>query len=89
MPRGIIVTALLILAVMIAAKDGRLPRATGLTGSCLVAQQGADGSQLVACRKGTLEGRPDLSRRSCTAAGLSGTYQYWRCPSGQAAAAAP
>ena len=89
MPRGIIVTAVLILAVMVAAKDGRLPRATGLTGSCLVAQQAVDGPQLVACRKGTLEGRPDLSRRSCTAAGLSGPYQYWRCPAPEVAAAAP
>jgi hypothetical protein len=89
MPRGIIVTALCIFAAMLAVKDGRLPRVAGLTGSCLVAQRAADGSQLVACRAGTLEGRPDLSRRSCTAAGLSQTYQYWRCPAPLQAAAAP
>ena len=87
MPRGIVVTAACILAAMVAVKDGRLPRAAGLTASCLVAQQAADGAQLVACRPGALEGRPDLSRRSCTVAGTSGTYQYWRCPAPQSSAA--
>jgi hypothetical protein len=89
MPKGIIVIAVLVLAVMIAAKDGRLPRAAGLTASCLVAREATDGSQLVACRAGALEGQPDLSRRSCTSAGRSGTYAYWRCPARQQAAAAP
>ena len=89
MPKGIIVTAVLILAVMIAAKDGRLPRAAGLTASCLVARQAGDGSQVVACRSGALEGQPDLSHRSCTAAGRTGTYAYWRCPAQQQASPAP
>jgi hypothetical protein len=84
MPKGIIVAAALILAVMVAAKDGRLPRKAGLTASCIVARQEADGGQLVACRAGALEGRPDLSRRSCFAAGANGTYAYWRCPTAQA-----
>jgi hypothetical protein len=88
-PKGIIVIALLVLAVMIAAKDGRLPRKVGLTASCLVARRAADGSQLVACRSGVLEGRPDLTRRSCTPAGRTGTYEYWRCPAGQQSAPAP
>jgi hypothetical protein len=89
MPKGIIVIAVLVLAVMLAAKDGRLPRAAGLTASCLVARQGGDGSQLVACRSGALEGQPDLTRRGCTTAGRSGTYAYWRCPAGQQASPAP
>ena len=84
MPRGIIVTAVLILALMVAAKDGRLPRKAGLTASCIVAQQESDGGQIVACRAGSLEGRPDLTRRSCLAAGSTGTYAYWRCPTAQA-----
>ena len=89
MPKGIIVVALLVLAVMIAAKDGRLPRAAGLTASCQVARRSADGSQLVACRPGALEGRPDLTGRSCTPAGTTGTYAYWRCPAGQESSPAP
>jgi hypothetical protein len=88
-PKGIIVIAVLVLAVMIAAKDGRLPRAAGLTASCQVARQASDGSQLVACRSGVLDGRPDLTKRSCTPAGTTGTYEYWRCPAGQEAAPAP
>ena len=89
MPKGIIVIAVLILAVMIAAKDGRLPRAAGLTASCMVARQASDGSELVACRSGVLEGRPDLTRRGCTPAGQTGTYEYWRCPAGQQSSSAP
>ena len=89
MPKGIIVIAVLILAVMIAAKDGRLPRAAGLTASCMVARQASDGSQLVACRSGALDGRPDLTRRSCTPAGVTGTYEYWRCPAQQQSSPAP
>lgn len=89
MPKGIIVTAVLILAVMIAAKDGRLPRAAGLTASCLVARQAGDGSQVVACRAGALEGQPDLTRRGCTPAGRTGTYEYWRCPAQQQSSPAP
>ena len=89
MPKGIIVIAVLVLAVMLAAKDGRLPRAAGLTASCMLARQSADGSQLVACRSGALEGQPDLTRRSCLPAGRTGTYAYWRCPAQQASAPAP
>jgi hypothetical protein len=85
MPKGIIVAAVLVFALMLAAKDGRLPRKAGLTGSCFVAQQESDGGQLVACRAGVLEGRPDLSHRSCLAAGATGRYAYWRCPTAQAA----
>jgi hypothetical protein len=88
-PRGIVVIAVLVLAVMIAAKDGRLPRAAGLTASCLVARQEADGSQLVACRSGVLEGQPDLTRRSCTSTGRTGTYAYWRCPVGRRSSPPP
>jgi hypothetical protein len=64
MPKGPIVIALLALAVMIAAKDGRLPRAAGLTASCQVARLAADGSQVVACRSGAPRGaaRPDPAR---------------------------
>jgi hypothetical protein len=88
-PKGIFVTAACILALMAAVKDGRLPRYTGLTATCLVAQRELDGSELVACRPGALEGRPDLTRRACSRAGRNGTYEYWRCAAAQAAAPAP
>ena len=76
MIKRVVVTGLLIFGLMVAIKDGRVLRATGLTGRCTVAQTLADGTQLEACRSGKLEGRPDLSRDGCKTAGLSGTYEY-------------
>jgi hypothetical protein len=80
MIKRVVVTGLLIFGLMVAVKDGRLLRETGLKGTCSVAQTLADGSQVEACRAGKLEGRPDLRRQGCKTAGLSGTYEYWRCP---------
>jgi hypothetical protein len=77
----VVIAGLLVLAVMIAVKDGRITRATGLAGACSVAQTLVDGTQVEACRPGKLAGRPDLTRQGCTDAGLSGTTEYWRCPS--------
>jgi hypothetical protein len=82
MLKRIVAAGVLVLALMVAVKDGRVLRETGLTGVCSTAQTFADGSQIEACRPGKLEGRPDLSRQGCTAAGLTGRYQYWRCPAG-------
>ena len=76
----VLVAGLLILGVMLAVKDGRVLRATGLVSSCLVLQHGVDGSQLEACRSGRLQARPDLSSRGCVDAGLVGIYEYWHCP---------
>ena len=80
MIKRIVIAGVLVLALMIALKDGRILRHAGLTGECSVAQTLADGTMLEACRSGKLAGRPDLSRQGCRVAGLSGTYQYWRCP---------
>lgn len=82
MIKRIVVAGVLVLAIMIAVKDGRVLRETGLTGACSMAQTLTDGTQLEACSSGKLAGRPDLSRQGCTAAGITGTYQYWRCPAG-------
>jgi hypothetical protein len=80
MIKRIVLTATLVLALMVAIKDGRILSKTGLTGSCAVVQTDADGSQLEACQAGKLEGLPDLKRQGCKDAGVSGTYAYWRCP---------
>jgi hypothetical protein len=80
MIKRIVVSAVLVLALMVAVKDGRVLRETGLTGACSTAQRLADGTQLDACRPGRIDGSPDLSRQGCTAAGTSGTYKYWHCP---------
>jgi hypothetical protein len=81
MIKRVVFAGVLVLALMIAVKDGRIMRAAGLAGACTVAQTMADGSQVEACRAGRLAGRPDLRRQGCKEAGVSGTYEYWRCPS--------
>jgi len=76
----IFVIAALVAATMFAVKDGRMLARAGLVGSCTPVA-GHDGTAWEACKPGKLEGAPDLSRKSCTAAGTSGEIQYWRCPS--------
>jgi hypothetical protein len=80
MLKRIVFVASLVLALMIAVKDGRVLRKAGLTGSCSLVQVSADGSVLQACHPGALEGRPDLRRQGCRDAGLAGKTEYWRCP---------
>lgn len=76
----IVAAGVLVFLLMLAVKDGRVLRLTGLTASCTVVRTAVDGSQLDGCRPGLLEGFPDLTRQSCTGAGVSGQMQYWRCP---------
>jgi hypothetical protein len=87
MIKRVVAIATLVLALMVAVKDGRILSKTGLAGSCSVVQVAADGSELQACRAGKLEGRPDLRRDGCRDAGVSGSYGYWRCPSSVAVGA--
>jgi hypothetical protein len=81
MVKRVVFFATVVLALMIAIKDGRVLDRTGLTGTCSVVQTSADGSQLEACRAGKLEGAPDLRRQGCRDAGATGPLEYWRCPS--------
>jgi hypothetical protein len=81
MIKRVVFAGVLVLALMIAVKDGRFTREIGLAGACSVSQTLADGSQVEACHAGKLAGRPDLTRQGCKTAGVSGTYEYWRCPS--------
>jgi hypothetical protein len=53
----------------------------GLTGYCTSAPRPAGTTGYWrACEKGVLDGRPDLSRQSCTRRGQTGSVEYWRCP---------
>ena len=79
--RGFVVVVLIV-AVMVAIKDGRALRETGLVASCAaVAAPVGQVGHWEACRPGKLEGRPNLTRRSCKSAGLVGNVEYWQCPS--------
>jgi hypothetical protein len=76
----IFLVAALVIAGMVAIKDGALRR-VGLVGGCVpvVVTSGGDASW-VACTRGRLEGYPDLSKQSCVYAGASGGRDLWRCP---------
>jgi hypothetical protein len=77
----ILLAALLIVAAMVAIKNGRVLRDAGLTGSCgSITKPVAQTGTWKACKRGRLEGRPDLSRQGCTAEGVAAKLQYWRCP---------
>jgi hypothetical protein len=80
--KRVVVVAVVIVALMIAVKDGRVLRTAGLTGTCSVAQATYGLSELVACTAGKLEGRPDLSHRGCRRGRIVGKYEYWGCPIG-------
>jgi len=81
--RGVLLAAILIVALMVAIKDGRLLREAGLTGGCraVATPKGQDGDWL-ACDPGKLQGAPDLSRQSCKSVSFLGKTEYWRCPAG-------
>jgi hypothetical protein len=77
----IVVLSLLVIAVMVAIKDGRMLQRAGLVGSCTaVATPEGQTGYWHGCKEGKLEGRPDLTRKSCKSIGLVGSVEYWRCP---------
>jgi hypothetical protein len=75
----IVITGFVIAALMVAVKDGRLPRAAGITGSCRVVQTTPNGARLDECKGGWLGHAPDLSAHGCTNAGTLYGREYWRC----------
>ena len=81
--RGVLVAAVLIVALMVAVKDGRLMRKAGLTGGCtMIATESRETGAWQACTPGKLQGAPDLSRQSCTSVKKVGKTEYWHCPAG-------
>ena len=79
--RGLLAVAFVV-ALMVVIKDGRALERTGIFSSCsaVPAPVGQTGFW-EACRAGKLEGRPNLTRRSCAPHGTYGAVEYWRCPS--------
>jgi hypothetical protein len=79
--KGVILSAVVIVALMAAIKDGRALRTTGLTGGCTaVAAPSGQADDWQRCTAGKLQGAPDLSRQGCTVGRSQGKTQYWRCP---------
>jgi hypothetical protein len=73
--------AMLAAAALVVVRDHDVLHRAGLVGYCTSAPRpaGTTGSWR-ACEKGALDGRPDLSRQSCTRRGLNGKVEYWSCP---------
>jgi hypothetical protein len=79
--KGVLVCAVIVVALMAVIKDGRVTRKLGLSGSCVsVATPKGQTGSWVKCTSGKLQGAPNLSRQSCTSAQAQGNIEYWRCP---------
>ena len=79
--KAVLVGAVMVLALMIVIKDGRVTRKLGLAGSCVsVATPKGQTGAWVKCTSGKLQGAPNLSRQSCTSVQAKGKIEYWRCP---------
>jgi hypothetical protein len=73
--------AMLAAAMFAVVRDHDVLHRAGLTGRCTTAPRPAGTTgHWRACEKGVLDGRPDLSRQSCTRRGQNGSVEFWRCP---------
>ena len=81
----------LAVGVMAVLADGRLIERAGLVGRCAAAAPGADdeAGSWQACRPGLLEGRPDLSKKSCVSKFVRRDVEYWLCPANVVGSQAP
>jgi hypothetical protein len=79
----IAITLLAIVAALVGAKQSNALERANLLSSCsaVAAPRGDDGAWQV-CSAGRLDGRPDLSRKSCKPRGFAGELEYWSCPAG-------
>ena len=79
--KGVALAAALILALMIAIKDGRLFHHAGLSGSCAaVATPSGQTGAWQRCTAGKLQGAPNLTRQGCTAVARAGKNVSYRAP---------
>ncbi len=75
------ITIVAVAAALVAAKQSNALQRAQLLSSCseVTAPRGDENSWR-ACRAGKLDGRPDLSLKSCQPRGVSGKFEYWSCP---------
>jgi len=75
----ILLVGALVAGCMAVIRDGRVLRNAGVLSSCTpVAVSGGD-QTMQRCRKGRLDGYPDLTNKSCVAVDFVGGDEYWRC----------
>jgi hypothetical protein len=76
----ILVVGAVLIGAMAAIKDGRVLRDAGLLSSCsATAVHSRDGTTVMSCSKGRLDGFPDLTNKSCTLIAVRRQRELWRC----------
>jgi hypothetical protein len=85
----ILLVGALVFAGMVIIKDGRILARAGLTASCSEAKRSGQDDVVQACKRGRLEGYPNLTQKSCVSIGIRGHVEYWRCPAPVVSSQAP
>ena len=71
----------LVVSVLLAFKDGLILKDVGLFGGCdTVATPAGFVGEWRACRRGAIDGWPDLRPRGCTEQSAIAGVVYWICP---------
>jgi hypothetical protein len=82
----VVLAAGAVVVAMLAVRNGELLQRTHVVGGCnAIATPAGEAGSWLACRPGKLEGRPDLSLKSCDRRGLVAEVELWRCPAPLAA----
>ncbi len=85
----ILVVACLVVVGMVVVKDGRILARAGLTANCSEVSSSAQEGTVQACKRGRLEGYPDLTNRSCVSMGVRKRVERWSCPAPVVSSQAP
>jgi hypothetical protein len=86
----ILLIGTMVVALMVAVKDGRVLTKAGLVGGCTQLRATApDGATWQACKRGRLEDYPNLTKKSCVSVGVRHGREYWRCPASLVASQTP
>lgn len=76
----VFVTAALVLGVMFVVKDHAFLRSTGLLSYCEPYSNAGGGANWELCKRGTLDGSPNLTGKGCTREWARGAFTNWYCP---------
>lgn len=69
-----------VIALMVAVRDGRVLRDAGLLSHCnSVTVNGRGDPTLLSCSKGRLDGWPDMTNKSCSLIAVHPNREYWHC----------
>jgi len=77
----IAMVGVLIVVMMVVARDQRWPQRAGVTGSCVATKppRSDPGGAWYACTQGILTGFPNLEGASCRSTGIAMKQEVWSC----------